>query len=179
MAKELDENQEALEEEKVEEASSNEKETGEVRQEVEEKIKRQIAKKQEKQEKMGVYRIIDYMKEEHKWENYLFVGISIIIMVMGGMILSGALVVRNDFPVIGPNPTLFAWLLLGVGFLALIYSLYPFYKPCFPEFKKITWPTLNKFVADSIRVFLFIIIFVLLFLLYDFVIRGALRYIFK
>jgi preprotein translocase subunit SecE len=158
------------------EKENQEQET--VREEVEKKIRKQIEKKEEKRERLGFYQIAEYLKNEHKWENYFFVFISLAIMVLGGMILAGSLVVRDTFPVIGQHPTAFAWVLIIVGFLALLYSLYPFFKPAIPEFKKITWPTFMKFLGDSIRVFLFILIFVFLFVLYDSLITGVLRLIF-
>ena len=150
----------------------------EVREKVEKKIRKEIEKKQEKQETMGFYRIAEYLKTEHKWENYLFVFVSMVVMVLGGMILAGSLVVKDSFPLIGSHPTVFAWILIGVSAIALVYSLYPFFKPAFPEFRKITWLTFPKFVGDAIRVFLFIAIFVLLFILYDSLITGILRLIF-
>ncbi len=150
----------------------------EVREKVEKKIRKEIEKKQEKQETMGFYRIAEYLKTEHKWENYLFVFVSMVVMVLGGMILAGSLVVKDSFPLIGSHPTVFAWILIGVAAIALVYSLYPFFKPAFPEFRKITWLTFPKFVGDVIRVFLFIAIFVLLFILYDSLITGILRLIF-
>ena len=60
-----------LEEEKVvkEEVVETEskKETGATKNEVEEKIRKQIEKKQEKDTTFGIYRIAEYLKEEHKW----------------------------------------------------------------------------------------------------------------
>lgn len=162
----------------VVEAKDNDASNEQIRDEVEKKIRKEIEKKQEKQETLGFYRIAEYLKTEHKWENYLFVFVSLVVMVLGGMILSGSLVVKNSFPLVGDHPVAFAWILIGVSFIALLYSLYPFFKPAFPEFKKITWLTLPKFIGDTIRVFLFIAIFVLLFILYDSLITGILRLIF-
>ena len=162
--------------EEVKEESKKEDST--MKKDVEKKIRKQIEKKQEKKERMGIYRIGEYLKEEHKWENWVFLVVSIIVLLLGLLILNGSLIVRDNFPLIGANPTLFAWILVGVASLGIIYALYPFFKPAFPEFKKITWPTLGKFIGDSIRVFLFIGIFVLLFILYDSLITGVLRLIF-
>ena len=182
MSDKKDEVLEATDTNKVVDEETNENVEAEssedVRDKVEKKIRKEIEKKQEKNETMGFYRIAEYLKTEHKWENYLFVFVSMVVMVLGGMILSGSLMVKDSFPIIGGHSTVFAWILIGVGFLALIYSLYPFFKPAFPEFKKINWPTLSKFIGDSIRVFLFIAIFVLLFILYDTLITGVLRLIF-
>lgn len=135
--------------------------------EVEAKIRKQIEKKQEKEASLGVYRIGEYLKEEHQWENWLFLAISVITLVLGCLILNGSLDVRSDFPLIGEYPTVFAWVLVVLASLGLLYALYPFLKPAFPELKKISWLTLPKFAGNAIRTFAFIIIFTLLFFLYD------------
>lgn len=149
-----------------------------IKSEVEEKIKKQIQKKQEKNEAMGINRIAEYLKTEHKWENYLFVVVSIITLLLGGLMLSGSLVVKDNFPLLGDYPDVFAWALVIIGAVGTIYALYPFYKPAFPEFKKISWLSMPKFLGNIIRVFLFLIIFTLLFLLYDSFITEILRLIF-
>ena len=56
--------------------------SGEGNKIVEKKIRKEIEKKQEKQEAMGFYRIAEYLKTEHKWENYLFVFVSLVVMVL-------------------------------------------------------------------------------------------------
>ena len=150
-----------VEEEKVEEAPKSNKDL------VEAKIRKQIEKKQQKEASLGVYRIGEYLKEEHQWENWLFLGISIITLLLGCLMLNGALQVRSDFPVIGEYPTVFAWILVVLASLGLLYALYPFLKPAFPELKKITWLTWPKFLGNAIRTFVFIIILTLLFMLYD------------
>jgi preprotein translocase subunit SecE len=150
-----------VEEEKVEEAPKSNKDL------VEAKIRKQIEKKQQKEASLGVYRIGEYLKEEHQWENWLFLGISIVTLLLGCLMLNGALQVRSDFPVIGEYPTVFAWILVVLASLGLLYALYPFLKPAFPELKKITWLTWPKFLGNAIRTFVFIIILTLLFMLYD------------
>ncbi len=150
-----------------------------VKSDVEKKIRKQIEKKQEKKERMGIYRIGEYLKEEHKWENWLFLGVSIVVLLLGLLILNGSLVVKENFPLIGGAPNVFAWILVGVSALGILYALYPFFKPAFPEFKKITWLTLPKFVANSIRVFLFIGLFTGLFILYDTLMAELFMLIFK
>lgn len=168
--------EEALEtpEEKVEET----KEVGATKSEVEEKIRKQIEKKQEKDTTFGIYRIAEYLKEEHKWENWVFLFISIITLVIGGLLFNGILIIREDFPLFGQNPDVLKWILIGAGALGLIYALYPFLKPAFPEIKKITWLTLPKFVGNAIRTFVFICVFTGLFVLYDYVIAPLFAIIF-
>ena len=150
----------------VEEPKKDEKDTT-VKSDVEKKIRKQIEKKQEKKERMGIYRIGEYLKEEHKWENWLFLSVSVIVLALGLLILNGSLIVREDFPLIGSYPKVFAWVLVIVSSIGVLYALYPFFKPAFPEFKKITWLTMPKFWANVLRVFIFMAIFVGLFILYD------------
>jgi len=169
MKKQKEVKEELVEEEVQEEVTEKEK--------IEEKVTTQIKKKRDKEENKPS-RILEYMKTEHKWENYVFVFISVLVLMLGILILTGVLVVREDFPVIGQNAKVYGWILVVVASLGTLYALFPFYKPCFPEFKKITWLKGVKLLGDIVRVFLFIIIFTLLFLLYDSFISQILGYIF-
>lgn len=144
-----------------------------VRNEVKEKLEKQIAKKHEKME--GRSRILEYLAEEHKWESYLFVVVGILTILVGGLIFSGALTVKENIVLIGDHPKALAWTLVIIGSLGTVYALFPFFKPAFPEFKKITWIKGWKFVGNIIRTFLFIFIFAALFLLYDAFIQQILE----
>lgn len=124
-------------------------------------------------------RILQYLKETHKWENYVFLILSVMVLILGCMILTGTLTVKQDFWFIGQHPKGFGWTLVGLSSVFTLYALYPFFKPAFPEFKKITWLTLGKFVGNAIRTLLFITIFALLFLLYDAFITQILSRIFN
>ncbi len=150
-----------------------------VKSDVEKKIRKQIEKKNEKKERMGIYRIGEYLKEEHQWENWLFLGVSIVVLALGLLILNGSLVVKEDFPLIGSFPNVFAWILVGISSVGILYALYPFFKPAFPEFKKITWLSWPKFLANSLRTFIFIAIFTGLFILYDTLMASLFMLIFR
>lgn len=112
-------------------------------------------------------RILEYLKSEHKWENYVLLFLSLFALVLGCLIINGTLNVSEDFPLIGNFPKVFAWVLIGLAILAILLSLWPFFKPAFPEIKKVTWPRGRDFLADTARVFIFLFILVGLFLLYD------------
>ena len=144
-----------------------------VRQEVKAKLEKEIAKKHAKME--GKSRIVEYLMEEHKWENWVFLAVSVITLVLGTLILVGTLSVKQNIPLIGDYPKAFSWVLVSIAGLGVLYALYPFYKPSFPEFKKVTWIKGWKFVGNVIRTFLFIIIFASLFLLYDAFIQQLLE----
>ena len=151
-----------------------EEDSKEINAEVERKIQKQIDKKQAQQSKLGIYRIGEYLREEHKWENWVFLLFSIVVLILGMLILNGALSVNDSFPVIGGHGTLFGTILTIVAGLAILYGLWPFVKPAIPEFKKITWLDRKSFIGNIIRTFLFIAIFVALFVLYDYLITGIL-----
>ena len=85
------------------------------------------------------------------------------------------LTVKENLILIGDHPKALAWTLVIIGSLGTAYALYPFFKPAFPEFKKITWIKGWKFVGNIIRTFLFIFIFAALFLLYDAFIQQILE----
>ena len=155
------------EKEVLEEAKEEKKVESSKKDQVEKKIRKQIEKKQEKEAHGGISRIGEYLKEEHKWESYLFIVIALITLLLGCLILNGSLEVKNSFPLIGDHPTLFAWILVGLSSLGLLYAVWPFFKPAFPEFKKITWLTWPKFLGNLARTFIFMLIFVGLLYLYD------------
>lgn len=148
-----------------------------TKEQVQKKLKKQIQKSKEKRE--GKSRILEYLSTEHKWENYLFLVISIVTLLLGTLILTGALVVKDTFPVIGKQPNVFAWVLVIISSIGVLYACYPFFKPAFPEFKKISWLPGRKFLGNSLRVFIFLTIFALLFLLYDAFITQVLANIIK
>ena len=66
------------------------------------------------------------------------------------------------------HPLVLTWILIGAGALGLLYALYPFLKPAFPEIKKISWLTMPKFLGNVIRTFVFIGVFTGLFILYNY-----------
>lgn len=124
-------------------------------------------KKNNVSEKEEHSRILEYLASEHKWENYVLLFLSLFALILGCLIVNETLSVNESFPLIGNFPKVFAWILIGLASVALLLSVYPFFKPAFPEFKKITWMRPRAFFADTLRVFIFLIILVALFLLYD------------
>lgn len=124
-----------------------------------------MAVKEKTQDKPS--RIWQYLKETHKWENYVFLFFSVVVLLLGLLILTGALTIKESAWLIGDYPKLFAWILVGLAGVFTLYGLFPFFKPALPEIKKVSWLTFGKFVANSVRVLLFLVIFALLFLLYD------------
>lgn len=122
-------------------------------------------------------RILEYLKSEHKWENYVLLVLSFMALILGCLIINGTLQVSEEFPLIGNFPRIFAWVLIGLSVLAIVLSVWPFFKPAFPELKKVSWPKGRQFAADTARVFIFLLILVFLLLLFDAFISRLIKFI--
>ena len=83
------------------------------------------------------------------------------------LIFSDVLTVNADTPIIGNYPNLFAWIIVIVGAIGLVLFAIPMFRPAVPELKKLSWPTWRVFVANTTRVFIFLIVMSLMFLLFE------------
>lgn len=119
-------------------------------------------------------RILEVLSKDYKWETYLYMFVSIVLIVLGTLIIKDVITFRDSIPIVGTYPTAFAIVLIVVGVLSLLYSIYPFVKLAFPELKKTEWPTLHKFLADTVRTFVFLICFTLIYLMFDIIISELL-----
>lgn len=119
-------------------------------------------------------RILEVLAKDYKWETYLYMFVSTVLIVLGTLILQNIITFRDSIPIVGTYPTGFAIVLVVVGVLSLIYSIYPFVKLAFPELKKTEWPTVHKFLGDTLRTFVFLIVFTLIYLMFDVIISELL-----
>ncbi len=116
----------------------------------------------------------EILSKDYRWESYVFFLISLVVLLLGVLILVGTISIAEDAFLIGPISNIFAWIMVVFGALALIYAVYPFFKPAFPEIKRISWLKGKKYFGNVVRVFIFIIVLALLFLLYDMFITEVL-----
>lgn len=124
-------------------------------------------------------KIKEILTTEYKWETYLLGVLSLVAITLGLLIFSNVLTVNEGTPVIGNFPELFAWIITIVGAVGFVLFAIPLFKPAFPELKKLTFPTFKVFVANATRVFIFIIVIALVFLLYESFIGALLGFISK
>ena len=122
-------------------------------------------------------KIAEILTTEYKWETYLLGFLSLVAIALGLLIFYQILTVNETTPVIGSSPKLFAWVITIVGGIGLILFAIPLFKPAAPEFKKLSFPTLQVFLANATRVFIFIIFIALVFLLYEQFIGALLGFI--
>lgn len=111
--------------------------------------------------------VMSFLSKEYKYENLIMVFFALFAIVMGALILTGALVIDKNFFLIGSYPKVAAWILVGLGVVTLLLVLYPFYKPSFDEAKHIKGLKRSEFLINIVRVLVFIIILALVFFLYD------------
>jgi len=107
------------------------------------------------------------LSTEYKWETYLLGFLSLVAIALGLLMFTGELTIDANTPIIGDVPELFEWIITIVGTIGLVLFAIPFFRPAVPELKKLSWPSWRVFVANVTRVFIFLIITTLLFLLYE------------
>ena len=131
----------------------------------------------EKSKELQKSKVVEILTTEYKWETYLLGFLSTVAIALGLLIFADVLTVSETTPLIGNYPNLFAWIITIVGAIGLILFAIPLFKPAAPELKKLTWPTWRVFVANSTRVFIFIIVLAGVFLLYEAFISAFLGFI--
>ncbi|MBQ8292439.1 MAG: preprotein translocase subunit SecE [Bacilli bacterium] len=117
-----------------------------------------------KKEKKGA---MSFLSKEYKYENLILAFIALFAIVLGVLIISGALVVDSGLFLIGSYPKVFAWILVGLGAISLLLVVYPFYKPSFDEAKHIKGLKRSEFLINIVRVLVFIVVLALFFFVCD------------
>ena len=136
-----------------------------------------MAIKEKNSNEIKTSKIHEILTTEYKWETYLLGVLSTIALAVGLLIFTDVITVKEDTVVIGNYPDLFAWIMTIVGSIGIILFAIPLFKPALPEFKKLSFPTFKVFLANSTRVFIFIIVLALVFLLYESFIGAFLGFI--
>lgn len=121
----------------------------------------------EKNNEVKSSKLMEILNTEYKWETYLLGVLSVVAVALGLLIFSDVLTVNADTPIIGNYPNLFAWIIVIVGAIGLVLFAIPMFRPAVPELKKLSWPTWRVFVANTTRVFIFLIVMSLMFLLFE------------
>ncbi len=111
--------------------------------------------------------VMSFLSKEYKYENLIIVIFALAAIVLGALIITGALVIDKNFFLFGSYPMVVAWILVGLGVVSLLFVLYPFYKPSFDETKHIKGLKRSEFLLNIVRVITFIIVLALVFFLYD------------
>ena len=127
-------------------------------------------------------RVMAILKKEYAFENWLLAILAPVIILYGVYIVLGKFGTLDLASALGNSGigiidffflTKLRRILTGVfliliGTLVLIYLLIPYLQPSFIEMKKVTWPDAKTLASSSTRVFLFLIILAIFFVLLSF-----------
>ena len=98
-----------------------------------------------------------FLSKDYKYENLVIAIFALIAIVLGALIITKAIVIDENFFLLGSYPMVVAWVLI----------LWPFYKPSFDETKHIKGLKRSEFLVNIARVIMFIIILAFFFFLCD------------
>ena len=116
-------------------------------------------------------KLLEVLSQDYRAENVLLALIAIVAMAFSVMILSNTLNVKDNYPILGAYPKVFAIILLVISTLGLLVVLWPFYEPSIGEFKKVTWARPKELYEDLFRVIVFMIFFVFILFFFDVICR--------
>ncbi|XFA98234.1 preprotein translocase subunit SecE [Candidatus Izemoplasma sp. B36] len=123
-------------------------------------------------------KIMEILKKEYTFENWLLAILSPILILYGVYIVMGRF---GDLPLDFAEEgfigfflgTTLARILTGsflilIGALVLVYLLIPYVRPSVVELKKVTWPTSKTLATNTAKVFIFLIFLAVFFTLVGF-----------
>jgi len=137
-------------------------------------------------------RVMNILKKEYKFENWLLAILSPVLILYGVYIISGSFGSTDLTSVLGESGfgvidfffntdlkrILTGTFLILVGGLVIIYLAIPFVKPSLAEMKKVNWPTGKKLAESAGRVFIFLLFLMLVFVVYDFALNPLFKLIY-
>lgn len=113
-------------------------------------------------------RLASVFTKEYKHEWLILLILSLIAIVLGVIFLNNEFGLSlESIYLIGDYPKVFAWILIVLGVLSLLLSIWPYYKPSIDELKRVTWPKRGELLRNSITVLLFSLIMSSFFALAD------------
>lgn len=126
-------------------------------------------------------KIIEILKTEYPFERILLGVLGAFVLVLGVYLVEGTvLTIRlTNWWIFNTElkRTIFAIFVILIGSGSLILALWPFFLPSLAEMKKVTWPNRSTILNHSARVFGFIIVLSVFFVLADLGLRPLFAYL--
>jgi len=117
-------------------------------------------------------KVIEILRKEYPFERILLGILGAFVLILGVYLVEGeVLTIRlTTWWIFNTEVkrTIFAIFIILVGTFAFLLSVWAFFVPSFAEMKKVTWPNRSTILNHSARVFGFIIILSLFFVVIDF-----------
>ena len=95
-------------------------------------------------------RLVEIFTKDYKYEGIVLLVLSIIAIIVGVSILS--ITQPVFFNITG---TTLGWLLIVLGAISLLLSIWPYYKPSVYEVKRVSWPNKKTMLENVLSVFIF------------------------
>ncbi len=116
-------------------------------------------------------KIIDILRKEYPFERILLGVLGALVLILGVYLVEGKVleIKLTDWWIFNTElkRTIFAVLVIAIGSVSFVMSVWPFFVPSFAEMKKVTWPNRSTIVNHSARVFGFIFLLVGFFIIID------------
>lgn len=111
-------------------------------------------------------RLAEIFTKDYKYEGIILLLLSVVAIIVGVLLVQDPALSATQI-VFTLTGNIFGWILIGLGGVSLLLSIWPYYKPSVYEVKRVTWPNKKTMLENCISVFIFAIIFVLFFALVD------------
>ncbi len=125
-----------------------------------------------KVEEIKKNKVIEILRKEYPFEKILLGILGAIVLVLGVYLVEGSVleirytdfwIFNSDFKVM-----FFSIFVIVIGAVSFLLSIWPFFVPSIGEMKKVSWPNKEMIMNHSGRVFGFIMIIGLFFVVIDF-----------
>jgi preprotein translocase SecE subunit len=137
-------------------------------------------------------RIMEILKKEYAFENWLLAILSPVLILYGVYIILGKFGSTDLTAALGSSGYAFidfffetdlkriltGTFLILVGTLVIVFLAIPIMRPSITEMKKSSWPTGKELAGDSGRVFAFLLFLMFVFTLYGFALDPLFKWIY-
>jgi preprotein translocase SecE subunit len=137
-------------------------------------------------------RVMEILKKEYAFENWLLGILSPILILYGIYIIMGKFGSVNLTTILGSSGVAFidfffettlkrvltGTFLILVGSLVIVYLAIPILRPSLAEMKKVSWPSGKQLASDSGKVFAFLLFLMLVFTVYGFALDPLFKWLF-
>jgi preprotein translocase subunit SecE len=131
-----------------------------------------MAKKVEEAKKN---KVIEILRKEYPFEKILLGILGAIVIVLGVYLIEGTVIEikYTDLWIFNSSLkiTIFSIFVVVVGAVSFVLAIWPFFVPSFSEMKKVVWPNKKMIINHSARVFGFMIVIGMFFVIIDFGLR--------